>query len=188
MTERLKEKLLPGEKVLWSGASEKFETMDHTNKAAYIKRAMIILGTVAALCLLYIVYVTSKGIDLKLGLVAIALGFAVLGSANFYFDAKKLGRAFYAVTDQRVISIIDMPKSLERAKIRDVEMKTDEDGHVSLLFGKKVIDSKSHQWRTYALLDPYIGEESGKCERFALYAIPDAENLKKILTDFLPAK
>lgn len=186
MTEILKEELWPEEKVLWSGKADEFVTLDSTNKAAYIRRAITILGIVIGLCLVYIVYVTSKGIELKLGLVAIAIAFAVLGSVNFYSDAKKLRRAFYAVTNKRIISIIDVPKSVEYARINAAQLKTDEDGHVSLLCGKKVIQSKSHKWRMFALLDPYIEPETGICERFALYAVSDAENLKKILSDLLP--
>jgi len=185
MQDKLKEELYPEEKLLWSGAIEGFETMDKTNKAAYIKRAVLLCSVVAALCIIYVVYATSKGIDLKLGLIAIAAVLAVIGSLNFYSQAAKLRKMVYAITDQRIISIADVPKYVERKTVKDVELKMDDDGHMSLLFGKKVIESKSHQWRTYALLDPYVDTETGTCERFALYAVPDAESIKKVLCDFL---
>lgn len=187
MVDKLKEEIMPDEKLLWCGEVEKFETMDKTYKSAYIKRAIKICSIVAGLCLIYIFYAVSKGIELKLGLVAVAMGFEILGSLNFFSDAKKLRRTVYAITDRRIISFADVPKSVDLIRVRDVDFKTDEDGHVSVLFGKKVIASKSHQWRSYSLLDPYIDEETGVCERFAMYAITDIEIVKKLLADFLKA-
>lgn len=186
MMDILKEELMKGEKLLWCGAAENFETMDKTHKAAYIKRAIKIIGIVAALCIWYIVYAVSKGIELKPVLVAAAMGFAVLGSLSFYSNAKKLRNAYYAITDQRIINIVGVPKSIELARIKEAQIKCDEDGHYSLLCGKKVVKSKSYTWRSFALLDPYVDEDTGVCERFALYAIPDAESVKKILKDYLP--
>ena len=184
--DKIKEELLQGEELLWSGVSESFETLDKTNKSACIRKAIIIFSVVAALCIFYIVYAGSKGIDLKPGLIIIVMALALVASFNFYAQANKLRRGVYAITDQRIISIIDTPKSVELSRIKYIQMKTDEDGHVSILCGKQVIESKSHQWRALALLDPSIEAETGICERFVIYAISDAETVKRVLSDFLP--
>ena len=186
MMEILKEELNKGEKLLWYGTPESFETLDKTYKSAYIKRAIRIISIVAAFCILYIVYALSKGIELKPVLVLVAMGFAVFGSFSYYSNARNLRKAIYAITDQRIINIVEVPKSVEFARIKEAQIKCDEDGHYSLLCGNKVVKSKSHTWRSFALLDPYIDEATGICERFALYAIPDAENVKKILSDYIP--
>ena len=82
--------------------------------------------------------------------------------------------------------LIDTPKSVELSEIKDIELKKDADGHVSLLCGKNTIESKPYKWRSLSSCDPYIDQGTGLCERFIFYAIPEAEKVRKILSDFLP--
>ena len=185
MDEIIKEELRAGEKVLWTGSPESFETLDVTNKQPVIKKGIMIIGVIVALCIIYIAYALSKGIEIKPALVVIAMACAIAGSVNFISDARKLRRMKYAITDQRIIFKLDLAKSLEFAKISEVEFKTDADGHTSILFGKNAIKAKAHQWRSLALADAYIDEDTGLCSRFAMYAIPEAEEVKKILGEHI---
>lgn len=186
MLEIIKQELREGEKLLWSASPESFETLDLTHKTHFIKRAILICGIVGALCVLYIAYALSKGIALKPALVIIAVVCAVIASFSFLSDAKKIRRATYAVTDQRLIMAIDLIKCVDYNNIKEVQFKSDADGHVSLLCGVQTIGSKPYQWRSLTVTDPYFDPETGICERFSFYAVPDAENLKDILSNFLP--
>ena len=186
MLDLIKNELREGEKLLWTGAPEEFETLDLTTKTPFIRKAIIILTVVLAICIWYVTYCMNNGVKLKPALVVVLVICALIGSFNFYFQAKKLRRTTYAITDQRLISIIDLPKSVEFSAIKEIQLKSDADGHVSVLCGSQTINAKAHQWRSLALTDPYIDQETGLCDRFILYAIPDAENVKKILGDFLP--
>ncbi len=185
MEEILKDELRSGEKLLWTGKPEDFETLDVTHKKPLIIKAILILGIVFVLCAIYIFYALSIGIDIKKILVVAAVAFAFMGALNGLTDGRKMKKMFYAVTDQRIISGIELAKSLEFSQISDVAFKTDADGHTSMLFGKDAIKAKSYEYRSLALLDAYIDEETGFCTRFALYAVPDAENLKSILSKYI---
>lgn len=185
MDEIIKEELRDGEKVLWFGAPENFETLDRTHKNPLIKNAVRIMAVVVALCVIYVVYALTNGIELKPVLVVLALIFAIMGAASGFLQGKKMKRVKYAITDQRIISVLELPKSLEYSKIKEVCFETDADGHTSILFGEKAIKAKAHQRRSIALLDPYIDEETGFCSRFALYAVPEAEKLKEILEQYV---
>ena len=133
------EELREGEKLLWYGKPEEFETMDKTNKQHLIRRSIIIIGVVAALCVIYVAYAMSKGIVIKPALVVLAMAGAVMGAVNGFLECKKIRKMGYAITDQRIISVLELPKSLEFNRVKEVAFKTDEDGHTSILFGTKTI-------------------------------------------------
>ena len=185
MEEIIKEELRPGEKILWRAKTDAFETLDVTHKKAFITKAALIIGIVAALYVVYVVFAQAKGIELKPVLVVGALFCAFLGAFNGISEGKKMKKMQYIVTDQRIISVLEVPKSLDFSHVREYEFMTDADGHTSVLFGKKAIKAKAHLRRTFALLDPYIDEETGYCSRFALYAVPDVDNLKKIFDEYI---
>ena len=186
MEELLKEELRADEKVLWSAGPEAFDTLDVTHKQPKIRKAIMIIGIVLALCVVYVSYALSKGIEIKPALVAIAIVCAILGATNFIFESKKLSKFKYVITDQRIIFGNDIFKSLEYAKVNRVALKTDADGHTSILFGDLAIKAKAHQWRSLAVSDAYIDGDSGYCTRFVMYAVPDAENVMKILSKYIP--
>lgn len=185
MNDKIKEELQQGEKLLWTGKTEAFEILDTTYKKHIIQKAVLIIGIVAVLCIVYVLYASSNAIEIKYALIWIALICALMGAVSSFTEGKKLKQASYAITDRRIISFIGVPKSLEFSHINCVDFKTDSDGHTSVLFGNTAIKAKAHQRRTLALLDPYIDEESGKCSRFVMYAVPDVEGIKNILGKYI---
>ena len=186
MEELFKEELLSGEKLLWHAKPEEFETLDVTHKKPVTVRAALTICIVAALCVIYVVYANSKGIDVKPSLVVIAMGCAVIGAFNYIFESKKLRKINYAVTDQRIIFGDEILKSLEFSKINKLELKTDADGHTSILFGDIAIKAKPHKWRSLATADAYIDTDTDFCTRFVMYAVPNAEQVKDILSKYIP--
>ena len=185
MKDLFNEELRDGESLLWCGKPEAFEIMDRTYKQHLIRRAIVIIGVVTAICVIYLLYASSKGITIKPVLVALAMAGAIMGAANGFLEGKKLRRMCYAITDQRIISVLELPKSLEFNRVKEVAFKTDKDGHTSILFGTKTIKSKAHSWRNLALADPYIDEGTGFCTRFVMYAVPEAEKIKEILGQYI---
>ncbi len=185
MEEILKEELRPGEKILWRGKPEPFEILDLTHKKPLITKAILIIAIVALICVIYVAYAISAGIGVKYILVVAAMLCAIMGALNGFNEGRKMKKVNYVVTDQRIISILDLPKSLEYAKIKEVEFKTDEDGLTSVLFGETAIKAKPCQRRSLALLDPFLDEETGYCSRFVLYAVDDAEGLKNIFSKYI---
>lgn len=186
MNELLKEELLENEKVLWEGKAETFSTLDKTHKLPMIKRAALIIGVVAAICIWYVVYSMANSIVIKPAIIVTAMFCAFLGAFSFISQANKIKKMRYYATNQRIICCVEIPKFLEYGKISDVVLKQDADGHTSVLFGKNAIKAKAHQWRSLSLLDPYLDEETGFCTRFAMYAVDDAEQLKKVLSEYIP--
>lgn len=186
MEEILKEELRSGEKLLWQTKPEEFETLDATHKKPVLVKSVLIICIVAALCVIYVIYANSKSIDIKPALIAIAMVCAVVGAINFIFESRKLKKIIYAITDQRIIFGDDILKSLEFSKINKLELKSDADGHTSILFGDIAIKAKAHQWRSLAVADAYIDSDTGFCTRFVMYALPDAEQVKNILSEYVP--
>ena len=184
MDEIIKEELQQGEKILWSGKTENFDIFDATNKKPIILRAVLIIGIVSFVCAFYAYYALSGNIELKPALIWLALFCAALGAVSGYTNGKKLKKMKYVITNQRIISCVEVPKALKFSDIKEVEFKTDADGHTSVLFGKKAINAKEHQRRSLALLDPYIDEDTGFCSRFVMYAVPDAEQIKKLIGQY----
>ncbi len=185
MEEILKDELRQGEKILWKGKPENFETLDLTHKKPLINRAIFIITIVALLCIIYAVYAISNNIEVKYILIVVAMFCAVMGVVNGFNQGRKMKKMTYVITDQRIISVLELPKSLEYSQVKEVEFKEDADGHISVLFGEDAIKAKPYQRRALALLDPYIDEESGFCSRFAFYAVPDADNLKNIMAKYI---
>jgi len=185
MEELLKEELHAGEKILWQQQPEAFETLDVTHKQHVTIKAVLTIGIVSALCLVYFFYANSNGIEIKPSLIAIAMLCAVIGAFNFIFESKKLHKMNYILTDQRIIFGVDILKSIEYTKIDKVEVKKDADGHSSILFGDIAIKSKAHIWRSFAVADAYIDADSGFCSRFVMYAVPDADKVKDIISKYI---
>ena len=186
MEEILKEELRAGEEILWKGKPEKFETLDVTHKNAIIIKAIIICGVVLALCVAYAVFTISKGIEFKFGLVAIAIAIAVYTSIHGLIEGKNMAKVDYVITDQRMMVVSSVAKGVEYAAIKEAEFRTDADGHTSLLCGERAIKSKPHNWRMLTLGGAHLELETGLCESFVFYAIPDVDRVKRILSDFLP--
>jgi len=186
MEKILKEELAADEKILWQAKPENFETLDVTHKKNFIVKAALIIGVVALLCVLYLVFAANKGIEVKYGLIVIILALAVFASINGIFDAKKLKKVSYVITDKRLILVDEVCKSAEFNLFKEAEFRVDADGHTSLLCGKRALESKPFHWRMLTVGGPHIEVETGLCDSFVFYAIPEADKVKKILSDFLP--
>ena len=102
-------------------------------------------------------------------------------------DASKIRkRALYAITDKRLLILTDSAKSVEYSAISAAKLDRDEDGHTSLLCGEDAIKAKPWKRRAAMLSGAITDDNTGMCERFVMYALPDADKVKETLKPFLP--
>lgn len=187
MEEYLKKELGRDEKLLWTGRPEPFETLDQTNKKAILVKAAVTGIVVAALCLAYILYAGGSGVGVKVGVPVIVVLIGIFVALRPLIDAVKVRkRVMYAVTDKRLLIVSDCVRSVGYSSINEACFRTDEDGHHALLCGEKGVKMKPSAWRVAVLTGVYIDEETGLCDSFVLYAIPDVEKVKDILKAYLP--
>lgn len=187
MEDKLNAELLEGEKLLWSGRPEKFETLDLTHKQPFIKKTAITALIAAALLAAYIVFAVSRGIALSWALIVLIAVCAAAAPIGFFSSASKLRKeVFYAVTDKRLLIIREEARSVKYENVKTAVLKTDADGHVSLVFGSKAQKAKPFSWRNAALFGRFH-EDSGEdeCDLMAFYAVPDPEGLKRALSPYI---
>ena len=187
MEELLKEALREDEKLLWSGRPEAFETLDKTHKSPFIRSGIIAAVVTIALCVAYVILAKAKDVPLKPAVLVIVAAcgiFIILRGLN---DASKIKkRVLYAITDKRLIILTDSAKSVEYSAISAAKLDRDEDGHTSLLCGEDAIKARPWKRRAAVLSGAITNENTGMCERFVMYALPDADKIKEILKPYLP--
>ena len=187
MEELLKESLREDEKLLWSGRPEAFETLDKTHKSPFIRRGIITAVVTVALCVAYVILVRAKEAPVKPAVLVIVAACGIFIILRGLLDASKIRkRTSYAITDKRLLILTDSAKSVEYSAISAAKLDRDEDGHTSLLCGEDAIKARPWKRRAAVLSGAITNENTGMCERFVLYALPDADKIKEILKPYLP--
>lgn len=185
MEEMLKNALDNDEKLLWSGRPEAFDTFDETNKKHFIKKVITAAVITALLVAGYALLVAGSG-NFKLSIVVIILVFAVYSPMNLILDANKLKKkVLYGITDKRLITVIDSARSVHYTEIKTAALKTDPEGHTTLLCGHEAVDSKPELWRAYTIIGICMNDRGDVCERYAMYALPEPEKIREILKPYL---
>ena len=187
MEDMLSSVLETGEEVLWRGKPETFETLDKTNKPAIVKSEIIKLVISAALIIAYIVAVGSNGAGIKPGIIIIILAVMAYALASPFLHTNTLRRKVeYVITNQRLITIKDEAKGVEFDKIKTAEIKTDADGHTTLLCGPASVKTESDKWRTNATLGLRLDNDTLDCDGLTWYAIPNAKEAEALLKKYMP--
>ena len=186
MEEKLKDFLQEGEQLLWSGRPEAFETLDKTHKNSYIKSSIITVAVTLGLIVAYILSLRTSGAEMKVGLLVIMALLAVYLLASTFLHAKQLRKSLeYAVTNKRLVLYNDEPKGISYDLIPIAALRTDEDGHSSLLCGAHSVNEPMRKWRSSALAGIRTNMDSGVCEDLVMYAVPDPERLRQVLAPYL---
>lgn len=187
MEELLKESLREDEKLLWSGRPEAFETLDKTHKSPFIRSGIITAVVTIALCMAYVILAKAKEAPLKPAVLVIVAACGIFIIVRGLLDASKIRkRTSYVITDKRLLILTDSAKSVEYSAISASKLDRDEDGHTSLLCGEDAIKARPWKRRAAALSGAITNENTGMCERFVMYALPDADKIKEILKPYLP--
>ena len=185
MEDLLKNALDENETLLWSGRPENFEVFDKTNKKCFVKKAVIAAIVSVLLIGAYALMSVPNG-NFKFIIVVIILVFAGYSPLNVLMDANKLKKKIgYAITDKRLLTVLDSAKGIPYSAIDCAALRTDEDGHVTLLCGPDALNSKPGDWRAFTVIGAYMDDSGEKCDRYAMYALPDAERVKAILKPYL---
>lgn len=188
MEQQLRELIKSDETLLWSGCPEPFETLDKTNKSA-ILRGLVIKGIIALVLVVFYLTVIVKVGGFKPGVVIVILACTALAMANPFLMARRLRKnTIYGLTDKRILRSGAHSESVPYERIRRAELRTDEDGHVSLLCGPRPLKHKPHSWRGDADA-PFINSfDEAEADRAVLYALPMNDALRAILKERLPLK
>lgn len=187
MEDLLKESLREDEKLLWSGRPEPVETLDKTHKIPFIRNGIITALVTIGICVFYIVLAAVKSVPVKSGVLIVVAACGIFLILRDLSDASKIRKqVFYAITDKRLMVITDSAKSVEYSAVSLAKLDTDADGHTSLLCGKDAIKTKPWKRRAAVLTGAVLDENNGMCDRFVLYALPDAGKVKEILSPYLP--
>lgn len=185
MEEQLREHLMEDEQLLWVGAPESFETLDKTNKTS------IIIGTiikvVVTLSLLFcFTFAQEKG-SVQPGVIAFILVFATLALINPFLIARRLRKkTFYGLTDKRVMRSGNFDEAIPYDRIKTAVLRTDEDGHTSLLCGSRAVKLKPRQWRGEADASFINSNDDSEAARVILFALPMNSELKALMEKYLP--
>ena len=70
--------------------------------------------------------------------------------------------------------------------IKTAEIKTDADGHTTLLCGPASVKTESDKWRTDATLGLRLDNDTLDCNGLTWYAIPNAKEAEALLKKYLP--
>lgn len=188
MEEQLRERLLEGEQLLWSGCPENFETLDRTNKTSIIVGLVIkVLVTVGILSLF--LFSSQNGGNKAPGVFIVIILFAAYAVLYPFLIARRLRKkTIYGLTDKRVIRSGATDNGVPYERIKKAVLATDKDGHVTLLCGERALGLKPRQWRGEADASFIDSHDAPEAERVILYALPMDDALHAILNKHLPLK
>lgn len=186
MEQKLHELLDEDETLLWSGRPEPFTTMDKTNKSS-ILIGLFIKFAVTLFFLLYYIKATSAGAGVKPGVIIFILAVGGYALANPFFVARRLReKTLYGLSDRRLLRAGAMNEAVPYDRMKNVVLRTDADGHTSLLCGPRTQDFKPTLWRGEADAAFINGPDDDEVLRAIMYALPKDKKLETLLRRYLP--
>ena len=185
MEEKFRDLLEEGEKILWCGRPEAFETMDKTNRNGIIAGLVIKAVVVAVLLVLYLITTGLAGA--KAGFIICLLVLGAIIMANPFLVARRLrNKTLYALSNRRILRCGSNSGGVPYDRIKTASLKQDADGHTTLLCGPEMQNLKSRSWRIYADVGFLNNADAAECDRAILYALPMDEDLSALLHNYLP--
>ena len=187
MEEQLREQLLEDEQLLWVGAPESFETLDRTNKTSIIV-GTIIKGGVTLFLVYAFSFAQGNGSN-NIGLIVVVLMFAAFALLNPFLVARRLRKkTIYGLTDKRILRAGTFNEAVPYDRIKTAVLRTDADGHTSLLCGSRAVNLKPRQLRAEADASFINSNDEPEAARVILFALPMDSKLKALLERYLPLK
>lgn len=182
MEQKLVNHLIEGETVLWTGKPE-FIVLDKTNRGFILAKTGIVLAAMVMFLVYYLNFVAETGAQLKVSVFFLVAALTALVILPEVLDANKLKKASYAATDRRLIVLIgNNVDSVEFGKIKAYRFSEDADGQISLLCGRRAMDSKPRLRRLYTILGARLTEDKSACDSFVMYGVPEANALEQLLS------
>lgn len=189
MEQQLREHLMEGERLLWSGRPEAFETLDKTNKSGIVTGLVVKVLVTIGLLVVYFISARESDIPIKPGVIVVILALAAFALANPFLIARRLRKkTIYGLTDKRVLRSGVFDQAIPYERIKSAVLRTDADGHTSLLCGQRVINLKPRKWRGEAEASFIDNRDEPEAARIIFYAMPMDEEVKVLLKQYLPIK
>ena len=181
MEQKLYENLMEGEKLLWSGKPE-FKTLGNTHKNFFAAKVVVIVAALIAFFAYYFAGVKDGSIPFK-GAVLVIMGvIAAVPLMLEWLDAQKMKKTIYAVTDSRLIAMVDTAVNVvSYDKIKTYKFEKDADGQTSLVCGCDMMKKSARTYRSAAVFGLRMKADNSECERFVMYAIPEADKVKTLV-------
>ena len=188
MDNQLREHLMENEQLLWTGRPESIDTLDKTNKTSIIVGSIIKATVTLGLILLYIFSSQGKG-DVMPSLIVCILALGIFALVNPFLTARRLRKkTIYGLTDKRVMRSGVYDEAVPYTRIKSAVLRSDEDGHTSLLCGPRAVNLKPQKWRGEADASFINNAAEPEAERVILYALPMDDRLKEILNRYILTK
>lgn len=185
MNNKLNEHLQEDEKLLWSATPE-FKALGETHKGFYIAKTVVVLAAMAAFMAYYLSLVSIGQTDFKVIIVVIMAALAAVVLALEWVDAGKMKKTVYGITDRRLISVVENAvHTVDYDMIKEYKFDTDKDGQISLVIGKSAMAAKARAHRTNAVFGTRMTDDGTACERFVLYAIPEADKVEALMKKYV---
>ena len=182
MYDKLRAMLAEGETLLWSGHPASFDTMDRTNRKGIIVGFIVKAIFASGATLMYLRVARNTDAGIKPGVIAFIILIAAFAFAYPFLTARRLRQnTYYGLTDRRVLRVDTKEESVPYNRIEDTALRSDEDGHFTLLCGPRALGLKPDRWRSEASL-PFIDDpDRPEAQTLVLYALPVDDNLREIL-------
>lgn len=185
MEQKLYDNLMEGEKLLWSGKPE-FKILGETHKNFFAGKIVVIAFALISFFMYYLIGVKNGTIEFKASVIVIMAVVAAVPMALEWLDAQKMKKAIYAVTDRRLISLVDTAvNAVSYNQIKEYKFAEDADGQVSLVCGSEMMKKNPRSYRASAVFGLKMKEDHSECERFVMYAIPEADEVKKLVATLM---
>lgn len=185
MEQKLYELIGEDEQLLWFGKPE-FKLLGETHKTFFAVKTLVVAFGLVAFLMYYFLGVTNGTIQFKAAVPVILVVIAAVPVAIEWLDAKKMQKTVYGITDCRMISMVDgAVHAVEYDKVKEFKFAEDADGQVSLVCGKDVIKKGPRTYRTSAVYGLTMSADNTTCERFVLYAIPEADQVKELVAKLM---
>ena len=188
MEQKLNSLLDENEKLLWSGTPEQFDVMSPLYKPALMKKMLAVVAGIVLLGGWYISAAMKNGVAVQpIAIIVCALPF-LYSVYNDFNDAKKLKNStLYAMTDRRMITVIDKTVSfIPYEKIGCWKMEADSDGIVSLVCGDDAMKAKPTSRRAAAVCGAHTNIDTDLCESYVMYGITlDADKVEALMKKYV---
>ena len=184
MDEKMMSVLQDGEQLLWSGKPT-MKMLDKTHKSVYLVKAVLTAAGAAAFLMYYMNGVSAGTIPFKgmvLLLLAVLMGVVL---APDWMDIGKLNKAVYAMTDRRLIVMVNgYVHTVAYDKIDAYKFVTDADGQTSLLCGESGMKVSPSRRRLNTIFGLRMSDDGSVCDRFVMYGIPEADKAEQIMNKY----
>ena len=186
MEEQLRPLLAKDEKLLWCGRPETFETLDKTNKPRILTGILIKTVLFAAMLCAYIrASLATDSFSILMAAAIAATGFLVI-AYPFYVANSLRKKRVYGLTDRRILRLGENNETVPYSRIKTAALRTDADGHTSLLCGPGTVKLRPNRWRGKADSPFFNRPDKPEAEDVVLYALPMDKKLRSVLEEHLP--